>query len=89
MQKKRRLLDEYRFPGFRPMAEIKGIFGDSRARIIHLARIQKKQFAESAVALIEATTTRRYVGYGISHVGMHESILRWRYDVFFLGSAGK
>ncbi len=56
MRKKRRLLDEYHFPGFRPRAEIKGIFGDSRARVIHLARIQKKQFAESAVAPTEATS---------------------------------
>lgn len=89
MHKKRRLLDEYRFPGFRPRAEIKGIFGDSKARVIRLARIQKKQFAESVVAPTEATTTRRYDGYGISPVGMHESIWRWRFDVFFVGSAGK
>lgn len=34
MEKKRRLLDEYRFPGFSPIAEIKGIFGDSKARVI-------------------------------------------------------
>jgi hypothetical protein len=43
MTKTKRLLDEYRFPGFRPIAKIKGKFGDSRARIISLER-QKKQF---------------------------------------------
>jgi hypothetical protein len=42
MRKKRRLLDEYFFPGFYPTAEIQGIFGDSRARIIQLKRRQKK-----------------------------------------------
>ena len=41
MGKKRRLLDEYRFPGFGPRAEIKGIFGDSKARVIHFNRTQK------------------------------------------------
>ncbi|MBE7446145.1 MAG: hypothetical protein HS132_13190 [Planctomycetia bacterium] len=41
MEKKRRLLDEYRFPGFVPRAEIKGIFGDSNARDIRLKRTQK------------------------------------------------
>ncbi|OOP55141.1 MAG: hypothetical protein AYP45_16460 [Candidatus Brocadia carolinensis] len=41
MRKKKRLLDEYRFPGFRPKAEIKGIFGDSKARVIRLVRTQK------------------------------------------------
>jgi len=41
MQKKRRLLDEYRFPGFGPKAAIKGIFGEPDARVIKLDR-QKK-----------------------------------------------
>jgi hypothetical protein len=41
MGKKVRLLDEYRFPGFRPKAEIKGIFGDSKARVIRLVGTQK------------------------------------------------
>ena len=31
MGKKRRLLDEYQFPGFRPMSKIQGIFGDPKA----------------------------------------------------------
>jgi len=34
MKKIKRLLDEYRFPGFRPLAVIKGKFGDNKARII-------------------------------------------------------
>src|SRR5664279_736937 len=41
MGKQRRLLDEYRFAGFRPQSEIQGIFGDPYARIIRLKRIQK------------------------------------------------
>ncbi|RZV60629.1 MAG: hypothetical protein D8M57_19950 [Candidatus Scalindua sp. AMX11] len=53
------------FPDLIPWQKIKGIFGDSRTRIIHLARIQKN----SLRSLREATTKRRYVGYGISHCG--------------------
>lgn len=40
MGKKKRLLDEYRFPGFRPKAEIKGIFGDSKARLFDLCGLK-------------------------------------------------
>jgi hypothetical protein len=89
MRKKRRLLDEYRFPGFRPRAEIKGIFGDPRARLIRLARLQKKQFAGSAEAPRKVTTTRKYVAYETCPAGMYESIWKWRFDVYFAGSAGK
>lgn len=42
MGKKRRLLDEYRFPGYRPKADIRGVFGDPKARVIWLERIRKK-----------------------------------------------
>jgi len=45
MKKIKKLLDEYRFPGFSPLSAVKGKFGDNRARIIHLARRQKKLFA--------------------------------------------
>ena len=41
MGKKKRLLDEYRFPGFSPRTEIKGIFEDPKARVIRLKRTQK------------------------------------------------
>lgn len=37
----RRLLEVYRFPGFRPKTKIKGIFGDPRTRAIRLKRRQK------------------------------------------------
>jgi len=42
--KKRRLLDEYWFPGFRPKAAIKGIFGEPDARVIKLDRQKKNGF---------------------------------------------
>jgi len=42
MGKRRSLLDEYRFPGFRPKAQVRGIFGEPDARVIRLERTQKK-----------------------------------------------
>jgi len=36
------LLDAYRFPGFRPKARLRGVFGDPKARVVTLARRSKK-----------------------------------------------
>lgn len=38
----RHLWDTYRFPGFRPLATVRGVFGDSKARIVTLVRRAKK-----------------------------------------------
>ena len=89
MGKKRRLLDEYRFPGFCPRAEIQGVFGDSKARVIKLERTQKKQYAGVVAQFIGVITTRRCVGYGIYRVGMHGYIWRFWFDVYCVGSVGK
>lgn len=40
--RKRRLSDAYRFPGFKPRADVVGVFGDPKARIVRLARTGKK-----------------------------------------------
>lgn len=69
MGKKRRLRDEYQFPGFSPRAEVKGIFGDPKARIIKLERTQKKQYAGVVARFIGVITTRGFGGYGIYPVG--------------------
>ena len=37
-RKRKRLIDEYRFPGFEPRDDIRGIFGDPLARVIPLVR---------------------------------------------------
>jgi hypothetical protein len=70
MGKKRRLLDEYQFPGFRLRSEIQGIFGDPRARVIRLKRTQKKRFADAVARLIADTTTRKCNRHGICPAGM-------------------
>jgi hypothetical protein len=79
MEKRRRLQDEYRFPGFRPRAGIKGVFGDSKARVIRLERTQKKLFADVARQCIGVITTRRCGGYGICHAGMHGFTWKWKF----------
>lgn len=59
MEKKRLLLDEYRFPGFRPKAGIKGVYGDSKACVVMLERTQKKRFAVVVEPSIEAIMIRK------------------------------
>jgi hypothetical protein len=86
MRKNRRLLDEYRYPGFHPRAAIHGIFGDPQARVIQLIRRQKKRPADAAVRSRGAITTRRCEGYEICPAGMYESIWRWKYAGYSAGS---
>jgi hypothetical protein len=50
------LHDLYRFPGFTPLATIRGRFGDPLAVVISLQRRGKKRFAAFAVAPITAIT---------------------------------
>jgi len=71
------------------MAEIKGIFGDPRARLIRLTKGQKKQFAGSVEAPRKVTTTRKYAVYETCPVGMYGSTWKWRFDVSFVESAGE
>jgi len=89
MEKQRRLLDEYRFPGYRPKARIRGVFGDPRARVIELKRIQKKRYGAAAERFIGVITTRSCGRYGIFPVGILGSIWRWRCGGFNVGSVGK
>jgi len=87
MQKKRRLLDEYWFPGFSPRAEIKGIFGDPKARAILFKRTQKKQYADVAARFIGAITTRQFGGYGTYPAGIQGFIWKRRFGEYFAGGA--
>jgi len=80
MTKIRRLLDEYQFPGFRPRATIKGIFGDPKARVIQLERRQKKLNAGVVELFVKVFTIARFAGSKIYHVGKQEFIWMWRCD---------
>ncbi len=87
MGKKRKLLDEYRFPGFCPRAEIQGVFGDPKARVIKLERTQKKQYVGNVAKFIGVITTRRFDGYGIYPVGTQGYIWKWRFGEYCVEDA--
>jgi hypothetical protein len=89
MGKKRQLVDEYRFPGFRPQARIKGEFGDPKARIVRLERTQKKQSVDVVGKHTEIITTRRYDESEIYHVGMQGFIWRWKFGGYCARGAGR
>ena len=83
------MLDEYRFPGFRPVAKIKGKFGDSKARIIPLKRRQKKQHVAVAEQFIKAIMTARHDLFVIYHVVLSGFIWRWTYAALSVINAVK
>ena len=78
VQRKKRLWDAYRFPGFRPEATVVGVFGDPKARVIPLIRRSKKRLAAHAVASSRVGMIGSVVAYGISPAATHESTWRWR-----------
>jgi hypothetical protein len=61
----RRLIDAYAFPGFRPRARVRGVFGDPKARIVTLVRRSKKRAAVSADARIGVGTTDAHASFAI------------------------
>jgi hypothetical protein len=79
-RKPKHILDAYRFPFFRPLEKIRGIFGDSKARIITLVRRSKKQSATPVVGLNLVGTTRSFDKFATSPVATHEFIWRSRFD---------
>lgn len=56
-----RLPDTYRFPGFRPEATVRGIFGDPKARVVSLRRHRKKRFAVRVGKRSVPSTTASFV----------------------------
>ena len=89
MRKTKRLLDEYRFPGFDPSVKVKGKFGDPKARIITLKRRQKKQDVAVAVEYIEVIMTTKHDLFVICHVGACGFIWKWRYAVLSVSNVVK
>jgi hypothetical protein len=63
MGKLKRLQDVYRFPGFLPMAEVRGLFGDPLAVVITLRRRRKKL---AAVCVDEGVAPSTINGRGAS-----------------------
>jgi hypothetical protein len=67
---KRRLQDAYTFPGFRPRATIKGVFGNPKARIVTLVRHSKKHAVAVVAWSALVGTIERYAGFVISLVAI-------------------
>ena len=63
--RKRRLRDAYRFPGFRPFDNLRGVFGDPYARVIVLIRRSKKRGAGRADGSNPAGTIAGSGGFAI------------------------
>jgi len=78
MNKIKKLLDAYAFPGFRPLAIVKGKFGDNKARIVQLIRRQKKLSAVSAERFIKVSTTGKPGWSEIYPAATPGSICRWK-----------
>lgn len=74
----RLLLDEYRFPSFRPLPVVRGIFGDPGTRVISLARREKKQSAGAVVRSNAVGTTGERGGFETSPAAMSGSISIWK-----------
>lgn len=85
----KRLLDAYRFPGFRPLEKIRGLFGDPKARVITLVRRSKKPSATPVAGCTPAGTTKDSDGYATSPVEIRASIWKSRSDGCSVGTAAK
>jgi len=75
-KRRRRLLDAYGFVGFRPRAEVRGVFGDPKARVVTLDRRGKKRFADIADALRRVGTTDASGGFAICRAATR--VFSWR-----------
>ena len=60
---RRRLIEAYAVPGFRPLSSVHGVFGDPQARVVTLVRRSKKPSAEVAEQFVSHGTTVPDDGY--------------------------
>lgn len=89
LRKHKRLLDAYRFAGFRPRDEVRGVFGDSVARVITFVRRSKKLSARRVVERTLVGTTERHGKCGICPVATRGSVWNWRFDAFSVDVAAR
>jgi len=89
MHRHKRFTDAYRFPGFSPKQEVVGVFGDPKARVIRLTRLEKKLDVRNVVEPIVVSTTTKYAGCEIFHAATPGSIWNWKYAAWIAGDAGK
>ena len=87
--RKRRLIEAYEFPGFRPKSIVTGVFGAPGVRVITLVRPGKKTSAAFAERFIAPSMIARPEGFVTSPAGTPESSLIWRYGVSSAGEVAK
>jgi len=87
MKTYKRLYDAYRFPGFIPRVMLKGLFGDSHARIIQLQRRGKKRSVARVDGFPAPSTTGKQGWSGTSHAGTCGSTWRWKSGGLIAGAA--
>jgi len=66
MKEARTLRELFSLPGFSVQGKLKGVFGDSKARIVELKRQKKERYAQDAESVIPDITTQRSDKYEIS-----------------------
>lgn len=89
MIKRKRLVDEYEYAGFRPLSTIKKHPTNPNARIITLRRRQKKQSVAVADQFISNSTIENYGLSATCPVAMQRYTLKSRSVVYNAWSAGK
>lgn len=87
MTKSIKLQDAYRFPGFVPQAIVRGVFGDSSARILTLSRKEKKRHAAPVALSTRDFTTGKLGAYETFPAVGFVSTWSSRFVVFLAGVA--
>jgi len=78
MAKRQRLQDEYRFAGARPLATVRGVFGDPMARIVVLVRRRKKRLVGCVGGGTAASTIGAGGWYAICRAVVPAFTWRWK-----------
>jgi len=89
MGKQRRLQDTYRFPGLRPLATVRGVFGDPRARIVVVVRRRKKLPVAGADVGTAVSTTGDVGWCGTWDAQIFGSTWTWKYGASRVGAVGR
>lgn len=84
MYTQKRLTDAYRFLGFIPSQTVKGIFGDPKAKVIHLHRRQKNVLSVDEFTAVSTIKSRDILA--ISRAVSGGCIWSWMFDLSHAGA---
>ena len=88
MGKQRRLQDAYRFAGLRPLATVRGVFGDPKARIVVQVRRRKKRHVARVDGGSAVSTTGDAGWCGTCRAPIFASTWTWKYGASRAGVVG-